>query len=842
MMKKIYLLLLLCCVYIAAKAQTTFNFTGSVQTYTVPGGVTAISVDLAGGQGGNYPSPAAAGGLGGRAQGTIAVTPGQVLQVYVGSAGTNGSCGTGGSNSGGGAQGGQGGCSSGGAGGGGSSDIRTTAGVLSSRLIVAGGGGGAAWNSGGEFGGGGGGLTGGLGSAVGTSGWTAGGCGGPGTQTAGGAAATSGAGATAGGLGFGGNGTFYGGGGGGGYYGAGGGYAGGASGGSSFIAGTGVSAATTTPAFRSGNGYVVITPALPTVTASPTSLAFGSVTPTFTSGLLSFSYTGSFLTASSSLTITAPANFEVSADGSTWSGLGGSISVAYTGTSIPTAVAILARFVPPAVASYSGNITITGGGLASATNIAVTGNGSAACSASPSAGTAGASPASGNSATAITLTLSGASSGGGLTFQWQSSPDASSWTNIAGANTNPFVFTGLTGNTHFRCVTTCPTFGSANSSSTFVTFTFPGVGCTPSYATACSGLPMPCSIASLVGVSPTSITDPSTTCGGTGPNYQDRTGTMSVSLLQGTNYTANIGGNGYAGGTNYACQVWIDFNDNGTFTSDEVIGGGYVTSAATSGANAMTFAIPASANLGTHRMRIVGNYSGCCGGVAYPSISPCITSSVTYGETRDYRVTIVAAPPAATSAPTSLAFGPVTASTATINPGSVPPRFITVNAVALVPSSGLLTLTPPAGFELSSDGVSWTGSPLNVLYSSSALSNRRIFVRFKPSATGAATGNIAITGGGLAAAVNVAVTGTGTTACTGTPTAGTAAISPASGNSLTNFTLTLSGSSASGGLAYQWQRSVDGGTTWVNHARWLVSQLILFTGIALATTQFRCVS
>jgi hypothetical protein len=823
----------------ALAQSTTFSYTGSVQTYTVPAGVTLLSADVAGAQGGNYTSPAKIGGRGGRAQGSIAVTPGQVLYIYVGQQPVAGFCGSsavvGGTNSGGGAQGGNGsvagGC--GGAGGGGASDIRTVSGstttALNSRLLVGAGGGGSGYDCG-EDGGHGGGLTGGLGNDCGS--YNAGSGGGPGTQTAGGAAGSS---ASAGGLGFGGAAypSYYGGGGGGGYYGGGGAYAGSACGGSSYIGGTGVTAATTTTGFQTGNGYVVITPALPTVIATPTSLAFGAVTPSTTSSLLSFTFTGLFLTASSSLTITAPANYEVSLDGSTW---GTTATYSYTGTAISTGVAVLVRFTPPAVASYTGNITITGGGLSSAVNVAVSGNGAAACSASPSTGTAGASPASGNASTSITLTLAGASTGGGIAYQWQSSPDNSTWSNIAGAATNPYVFTGLSANTYFRCVTTCPSFGSANSTSTLVTFTLPGA-CTPTYGTTCASFAMPTSIASLVGVTPTSITDPSTSCGGTGANYQDKTGTMSVTLYAGSTYTANIGGNSYAG--NYAVQIWIDFNDNGTFSATESIGGGTTTSTATSGANPMSLVIPSGVTTGTHRMRIVGNYSGCCGGTAFPTIASCPTSSISYGETRDYKVVILNPPATATSVPSSLAFGPVSTTSATTPSGSVPPRFVTINATALVPAAGLLTLTPPTGYQLSNDGVAWTAAPMNVLYSGAALSNRRVYVRFIPATAGASSANLTITGGGLAAAVNIAVTGTGTSVCSGTPTAGTAAITPASGNITTNFTLSLTGSSASGGLAYQWQRSVDGGTTWVNMQDGLYTSYT-FTGI-FANAQFRCV-
>lgn len=69
-------------------AVTTFNYTGGVQTYTVPVGVTSITVDAYGAQGGN--NALSAGGLGGYIKSTLTVTPGSVLNIYVGGAGIQG--------------------------------------------------------------------------------------------------------------------------------------------------------------------------------------------------------------------------------------------------------------------------------------------------------------------------------------------------------------------------------------------------------------------------------------------------------------------------------------------------------------------------------------------------------------------------------------------------------------------------------------------------------------------------------------------------------------------------------------------------------------------------------
>ena len=145
--------------------QTTFNYTGAPQTYTVPKGIGSISIatfGASGWTGGNR------GGDGGYTYGELAVTPGQDLYVYVGG---QGQLATGGYNPmGGGWNGGGDGMNTGNGkwagGGGGATDVRTTLSAnpmeptsLNSRIIVAGGGGGST-NNGGAYGGNGGGLVG----------------------------------------------------------------------------------------------------------------------------------------------------------------------------------------------------------------------------------------------------------------------------------------------------------------------------------------------------------------------------------------------------------------------------------------------------------------------------------------------------------------------------------------------------------------------------------------------------------------------------------------------------------------------------------------------------------
>ncbi|ALN86626.1 autotransporter beta-domain protein [Lysobacter capsici] len=148
-----------------------FGFTGGEQTTTVPAGVHSLTVYLSGAQGGagrsgagtiggSPNSPGGAGGLGGRVRGTLAVTPGATLSIWVGGQGSQA-------------------VNPGGIGegvdgiGGGATDLRVGGNGIGNRVGIAGGGGGggnAGWSTAnviaGGAGGVGGGGTGGAGATV----------------------------------------------------------------------------------------------------------------------------------------------------------------------------------------------------------------------------------------------------------------------------------------------------------------------------------------------------------------------------------------------------------------------------------------------------------------------------------------------------------------------------------------------------------------------------------------------------------------------------------------------------------------------------------------------------
>jgi len=90
-MKKIYffsILFSLICITCNLSGQTTFTYTGSLSTYSVPTGVTSIGILAVGAQGG---SGSNTGGQGASIYGAFSVVPGHVLNIMVGQQPTGGS-------------------------------------------------------------------------------------------------------------------------------------------------------------------------------------------------------------------------------------------------------------------------------------------------------------------------------------------------------------------------------------------------------------------------------------------------------------------------------------------------------------------------------------------------------------------------------------------------------------------------------------------------------------------------------------------------------------------------------------------------------------------------------
>jgi PKD repeat protein len=232
------------------------------------------------------------------------------------------------------------------------------------------------------------------------------------------------------------------------------------------------------------------------------------------------------------------------------------------------------------------------------------------------------------------------------------------------------------------------------------------------------------------------------------PYYIDYTSTQNAipNLQQGISYNLSIT---FAGDATQYNGVWIDFNQDGTLGTTEFFTSG--TNAGANGTAVVSIAVPAGATLGLTRMRIRG------GDDNQPlNTQACNASASNYGQGQDYFVNVVVATlPNLVVAPNSFDFGYIPS-------GSFGYNQYVLSGTNLTGAPGNIVVSPPAGFEVSPDGLApWTGYPssINVAYNAATLGNTTIFVRFAPSGPPAVySGNISNAGGGDSK--NVAVTGT----------------------------------------------------------------------------------
>ncbi|RYY40124.1 MAG: PKD domain-containing protein [Chitinophagaceae bacterium] len=159
----------------------------------------------------------------------------------------------------------------------------------------------------------------------------------------------------------------------------------------------------------------------------------------------------------------------------------------------------------------------------------------------------------------------------------------------------------------------------------------------------------------------------------------------------------------------------------------------------------------------THDGTGTGTYAsllnGLAGGTTYYYRAFAINSAGTsYGAELSF--TTPPATPTLIANPSSLAFGMQTVNTTS----SV--MSYSLQGVYLNPTAGNITITAPAGYSISTSLSTPFGPTATIPYTGATLAATTIYVRFTPTAIGAANGSVANTGGGAPPAA-VAVTGAG---------------------------------------------------------------------------------
>ena len=374
----------------------------------------------------------------------------------------------------------------------------------------------------------------------------------------------------------------------------------------------------------------------------------------------------------------------------------------------------------------------------------------------------------------INFTLSLTGNDGGTTFQWQSSTNGVTFTNIAAATNNTLI-TSQAAATYYQCIVSCTTSGLSDTTSVFTENISPFQNC------YCTSNATSTADEEILNVTIGTLNNSSTcsTTGGPGSiinQYSNFTAVSAPNLSKTIpiSFSVQIGTCG--GNWSNGIAIWIDYNQNGLYTdAGEKV---YYSPALTSGAHTETgtITVPMSATLGLTGMRVVSSES------AVPT-SPCGT--YTWGETEDYVVNISAPP---------TCMQPTTLTVSTI---------LNTSAVLGWTAGGTETAWDiqygPTGFALG------TGTFVNnvttnpyTLTGLTATTAYQYYVHANCSPTDSSFWS------GPKAFTTIA------TVCSGTPTAGTAQSSVTQVCSSINFTLWVTGQTVGGGVTYQWQSSADG--------------------------------
>jgi hypothetical protein len=275
--------------------------------------------------------------------------------------------------------------------------------------------------------------------------------------------------------------------------------------------------------------------------------------------------------------------------------------------------------------------------------------------------------------TNIYLSLTGMPNSAGYTYQWQSSPNGTAWTNISGATGPTYTATGQTAATYYRSLVYC--LYDSGSGATPVASGAVQVGqnaavncpCIPNRTNASTSYTNVTAV-SLPGDGGVTLSNAPGTITSASAGYVSNSyavypaSTTTTTITPGTSYTLSVNVPSFT-----RASAWIDYDQSGTYDANEF----YILRTSSSAvyassATALTASIPvpATATSGQTRLRIrteyyfntvTNTYTGSCG-------------NTVYGQSMDYYLTMAAltactgTPPAITLASSNA--GPVCGGTA----------------------------------------------------------------------------------------------------------------------------------------------------------------------------------
>lgn len=250
------------------------------------------------------------------------------------------------------------------------------------------------------------------------------------------------------------------------------------------------------------------------------------------------------------------------------------------------------------------------------------------CTDPPTAGTATANVTNTCPGVTLSISLLSGTYGTGQTYQWQSSADSLTWSDISGANAANYSTT-VNATLFYRAFVVC---GAGSDTSNVIKVTvMPAILC------GCASGATSTVDDDIGNVTFNTINNgtatPATANAASVNTYTDYT-SISTTVVKGQNYPITV--SQINSGSFYSCglAVYIDYNQNGVFTdAGEMV---FNSESATAGVSMTgSILIPTSALAGTTLMRLVLDE----GSTAANPPAPC--GSYTWGETEDYTLNIV---------------------------------------------------------------------------------------------------------------------------------------------------------------------------------------------------------
>ncbi|MEZ5108373.1 MAG: GEVED domain-containing protein [Bacteroidia bacterium] len=290
------------------------------------------------------------------------------------------------------------------------------------------------------------------------------------------------------------------------------------------------------------------------------------------------------------------------------------------------------RSTNPLNSGYDANSCSDDGYLGEVEDYNITINPAPPCSGTPTPGATLSNRPLACASTTINLSLENVTPGTGVTYQWQSSPDAgfATPTNLGTAETQTATQTATT---YYRCLVTCS--GNTGISTPVMVYYTTNCYCVePAVVSDGCALGLYINNVTFAGINNTSG------CYNPVPYtypYYSFFPSQTAAVTQGGVYPFSVSTPTQSGGYYQWFGVWIDYNDNGSFEDagelvlSSVAGGDVSTNTLTG-----NITIPLSSTPGVHLMRVrSGNVSA--------AINSCTDNAVS-GETEDYLIDITAAP------------------------------------------------------------------------------------------------------------------------------------------------------------------------------------------------------